>query len=204
MRLSIAPLLLGPLLCLGHGSALADEISGTALLRDVARVPPARLLGGGPPGGQSGGGPRGGALLGSEGGGAGTLADGPDSAHGSFTFGARAGWAFDNGLALHVRYDYLGVEPSPLRSPLQAVTAGARYSFTFLVPLPFVEVDLGPAFAGDVRFGGAAGLGVSIPLGRHVLVDLAARDWLVPIAGELRQTLTGSLGVTVTFAAPSQ
>lgn len=120
------------------------------------------------------------------------------------TFGARAGWQFPNGLAVHLRYDNLGVRLESSASPLQLATAGLRYSVPFFIPLPFAEVDAGSAFlGGDARFGASAGLGVSVPLGSHVLVDAVGRDWLIPISGELRQTLTASLGLTVTFASPS-
>lgn len=133
------------------------------------------------------------------------LPAGRDVAYGGPTFAARVGWHFVNGLDLHLRYDDLGVRPLASRAPLQAATAGLRYSLPFVVPLPFAEVDAGPAFVGgDLRFGAGVGLGVSLPLGSHVLVDLIGRDWLVPIAGEVRQTLTASLGLTVTFASPSQ
>jgi len=176
-----------------------------ALLMPVAMpVPHARLIGGSPGGPQAASG-AGGPLLGVEGGWATTLATGNDPAHGAWAFGARAGWAFANGLAVHVRYDDLGVEPAHLSTPLQLATLGLRYSIPFFVPLPFAEVDAGPALvAGDVRFGAGAAVGVSVPLGRQVLVDLAARDWLVPIAGVLRQTITVGLGLTVSFASPAR
>jgi len=132
------------------------------------------------------------------------FASGRDPARGSFAFGVRAGWALSNGLAVHLRYDDLGISLAPSSSPLQLATAGLRYSVPFLFPLPFAEVDAGPAFlGGEARVGAGAGLGASVPLGSHVLVDVVARDWLVPITGELRQTLTASLGLTVTFASPS-
>jgi hypothetical protein len=132
------------------------------------------------------------------------LPAGSDPARGGLALGARAGWQFANGLGLHVRYDELGVEPPSSSSPLQLVTAGLRYSVPFLDPLPFAEVQAGPAFVGaEVRFGAGVGLGVSVPVARHILLDAVARDWLVPIAGELRQTFTGSVGLTITFASPS-
>jgi hypothetical protein len=124
-----------------------------------------------------------------------------DPSQGAWAFGARVGWAFDNGLALHLRYDDLGVKPAHSSAPLQLATAGLRYSVPFLVPIPFAEVDVGPAFvAGDVQAGAGAGIGLSLPLGPLVVVDVAGRDWLVPVAGTLRQTLTAGLGLTVTFA----
>ncbi len=163
----------------------------------------ARPIGGWTSGGYAAGGPLGGVLVAVEAGWATVLPAGRDPARGSLALGVRAGWQFANGLALHLRYDDLGVQPTSSSWPLQLATAGLRYSIPFFVPLPFAEVDAGPAFVGgDVTFGAGAGLGVSVPLGRHVLVDAVARDWLVSIAGELRQTLTASLGLTVTFASP--
>jgi hypothetical protein len=185
-------------------NACAEETL-PASLRGIASVTPGRLVGSWSPGGQAGEGPRGGPFLGVEGAWATTLPVADDPSHGSLAFGMRAGWAFANGLAFQVRYDDLGVEPSSSRSPLQAATGGLRYSLPFVVPLPFAEVDAGPAFVGgDVHLGAAAGLGASVPLGPYVLIDLVARDWLVPIAGELRQTLTAGLGLTVTFASPGR
>jgi hypothetical protein len=193
------------LACLGGGNAVADDFRPAESLRRSLWGPPARLVGGWSPAGRTGEGPRGGALLGVEGAWATTLPASDDPAHGSLALGVRAGWAFASGLALHVRYDDLGVAPSSSRSPLQAATAGRRYSLPFVAPLPFAEVDAGPAFVGgDVQFGAAAGLGASLPLGPYVLVDLVARDWLVSVAGELRQTVTAGLGLTVTFASPGR
>jgi hypothetical protein len=123
---------------------------------------------------------------------------------GSPTVAARVGWQFPSGIALHLRYDDLGVQPDASTSPLQVATVGLRYSVPFFIPLPFAEVDAGSAFVGgDVRLGASAGLGASIPLGSHALVDAVGRDWLVPVSSELRQTLTVSVGLTVTFASPS-
>jgi hypothetical protein len=192
-------------------AALRPASAGTTreapalVLPVVTPVPYARLIGGSPGAAQAGSGASGGALLGVEGAWATTLGVGDDSAHGAWAFGARAGWAFANGLAVHIRYDDLGVEPAHLSMPLQLATVGLRYSIPFLVPLPFAEVDAGPAFvAGDVRFGAGAGAGVSVPLGRQVLVDVSGRDWLVPIAGLLRQTITVGLGLAVSFASPAR
>jgi hypothetical protein len=163
----------------------------------------ARPIGSWTPGGYAPAAPAGGPLLGVEGGGAVTLASSGDPALGGPAFGARAGWAFSDGLAVHLRYDYLGTRPGYFTGPLQNASAGLRYSFPFLVPLPFVEVNVGPAFGGgDARLTTGAGIGASFPLGAHLLVDAAARDWFVLVAGAIRQTLTGTLGLTVTFASP--
>ena len=150
-------------------------------------------------GGSVGQGPFGGPLLGVEGSWATTLPANTDSSQASGALGVRAGWAFANGLAVHTRYDDLGVAPASSRTPLQLATVGLRYSVPFFVPLPFAEVDVGPAFAlGDVQFGAGIGLGISLPLG-PVLVDLLARDWLVPIADTLRQTITAGAGLSIVF-----
>jgi hypothetical protein len=164
----------------------------------------ARPMGGWSGGGYAASGPIGGPLLAVEGGWSALLPAAGLPGSSSPTFAARAGWQFPNGIALHLRYDDLGVRPDPSASPLQVATVGLRYSVPFFIPLPFAEVDAGSAFVGgDPRFGASAGLGVSVPLESHVLVDAVGRDWLIPISGELRQTLTASFGLTVTFASPS-
>lgn len=184
----------------GEAAARA-ETPPLLALRNPA--PMARPIGGAFPGGHVGSGPMGGPLLGIEGGYATTLAAGNDPSEGSASFAARAGWSFPNGLAVHARYDDLGVEPASSRSPLQLATLGLRYSVPFFVPMPFAEVDAGPAFAaGGVWFGASAGLGLSIPIAGLLLVDCVARDWFVPIADTLRQTLTVDAGLTVLFPAP--
>ena len=163
----------------------------------------ARPIGGSFLGGRPGVGPAGGALFGVEGGWAATLADGGDSGQGAWAFGIRAGYEFANGLEVHVRYDDLGTKPLSSRSPLQFGTVGLRYSVPFLFPMPFAEVDAGPAFVlGDTRFGAGAALGVSFPVVNHLLIDLAGHDWFVPIAGAVRQTLTVGLSLAVTFGGP--
>lgn len=198
-----AALVVTSILVLASADASAELTSPPASLTSLT-LPGARLLGGGSRGGYSAGSAGGGPLLGLEGAWATTLPAADDPAYGSWAFGARAGWAFANGLALHVRYDDLGVEPASSSSPLQLATVGLRYSLPFVVPLPFAEVDAGSAFVGgDARFGAGAALGASVPIGPHVLVDLVGHDWLVPIAGELRQTLTGGIALTVTFASPT-
>ncbi len=154
------------------------------------------------PGGHVGGGPADGVLLAVEGGWGTMLAGGADAAQGAWTVGVRAGYAFARGLELHLRYDDLGVAPSSSRSPLQLATAGLRYSAPLPV-MPFAEVDAGPAFAlGDVFFGAGVGVGVTLPLVNHVLLDLGGHDWLVPISGTLRQTLGVGLALAVTFGGP--
>jgi hypothetical protein len=162
----------------------------------------ARPIGGAFSEGQVGHGPADGVLLGVDGAWANTFAAGGDPSHDGWGFGVRAGYAFGSGLELHLRYDDLGVEPGG-RSPLQLATAGLRYSVPFLFPMPFAEVDAGPAFVlGDVDFGAGGALGLAFPIVNHVLVDVAAHDWFVPIGGTIRQTLTVGLGLAVTFGGP--
>jgi hypothetical protein len=178
---------------------------GEASLTSLPQVPFPRLIGGSSGGGHAAVGPTDGPLLALESAWALTLPVHNDSSTGGLALGARVGWAFPNGLAIHVRYDDLGVEPVFLTLPLQLATAGLRYSVPFLIPLPFAEVDAGPAFVGsDVRFGASVGLGASLPLGRYVLADLVAHNWFVPVAGTLRQTLTLGLGLAITFATPTR
>lgn len=186
------------------GAARADQ-APVASLTSLGRVPYGRLIGGSSPAGYSSGAPSGGPLLAVEGAWATTLPADNDVAQSGWAFGARAGWALPSGLSAHVRYDNLGVEPSGLKFPLELATAGLRYSLPFVVPLPFAEVDAGPAFVGgDVRFGAGAALGASLPIGRQVLIDLVAHDWLVPVGPSLRQTISVGLGLTVTFASPAR
>lgn len=188
------------------GAALCGRASAEplALLTPVAGVLIARPIGVSLPGGYVGAAPMGGPLLGIEGSWAATLPVSNDASQSSAAFGVRAGWAFPNGLNVHARYDDLGVEPAGSRSPLQLATLGLRYSLPFVVPLPFAEVDAGPAFArDDVWFGAGAGLGASLPLGSYVLIDVVGRDWFVPVADKLRQTLTIGVGLTIIFPSPS-
>jgi hypothetical protein len=156
---------------------------------------------------RGGGGPRGGMVLGVDGGWAGLVgATGPLPE--GFAFGIRCGYQLPNGLEVMLRYDDLGVDsPPPHRSSssplLETGAFGFRYAVPFLVPLPFVEAAFGPAFYdGSVEPSGSVGGGLSVPLGRHVLVDLSVRDRLVPIHDELRQIITLELGVAVSFASP--
>jgi hypothetical protein len=185
----------------------AGAIACFSTLGSARAEPPAvfaRPVGGWVSGGYAARGPLGGPLLAVEGGWAAMLPTGGAPGYGSPTLAAMVGWQFPNGLAMHLRYDDLGVRPDSSTSPLQTATAGLRYSMPFFIPLPFAEVDAGSAFVrGDAAFGASAGLGISVPLGSHVLVDAIGRDWLIPVSGELRQTLTASLGLTITFASPS-
>jgi hypothetical protein len=185
------------------GAGMVPAIGAVAFLllaRDGHADERAGLVGGAGSAGRFAAGPEAGLLLEVEGAWAATLPSPADPGQQGWGFGARAGWALQSGLSVHARYDDLGTEPSGVRPPLQLATAGLRYSVPFLVPMPFAEVDVGPAFVGGgVNPGGGAELGVSLPVARSLLVDLAAHDWLVPVAGVLRQTLSVGVGLAVTL-----
>lgn len=188
-------------LCAGSPAALA---ASPQILASPGPPLFARPIGGSVAGGSVGRGPLGGPLLGIEGSWATTLAVGGDPSEGAGAFGVRTGWAFINGIALHARYDDLGVQPASSRTPLQLATVGLRYSVPFLVPLPFAEVDAGPAFVvGNIQFGAGGGLGISVPIG-PVLIDVVGRDWLVPIAQTVRQAITAGVGLSIVFPTPGR
>ena len=163
----------------------------------------ARPIGGSISGGRTAAVSEGGPLLGVDGGWAALLPTRGERGQASASVAVRAGWAFTNGLEVHVRYTNHGIDPDASSTPLQTATLGVRYFLPFIIPLPFAEVDAGPAFlGGDVLFGESVGIGVSVPLGRFVLLDFVGHDCLTPIDGILRQTLTAGLGLTVQFASP--
>jgi hypothetical protein len=183
--------------------------SGTSLAAGLSSRLPMRLVGGFRPAGHhgGGGGPRGGSFLGVDTGAAISLPAGGDGAERAFSFALRTGYELPSGLAVQLRYDYLGVAPhltmSPT-SPTQIGSAGVRYSIPFLFPMPFFEAMWGPAVDGrTVSIAGSLGAGASFPIGRHVRVDASVRDWITPINARLRQILTFELGVAVSFASPS-
>jgi len=122
-----------------------------------------------------------------------------DAADGAWSLGARLGYQLRYGLALDARYDYLGVAPHADGRVLQTGAAGLRYSLPWYVE-PFAEAALGCTFHGaDVSIGGGVGLGISLPVGQHLAFDLALRDWITPLDGEVRHVLSTHLGVTLTF-----
>ena len=158
-----AGLTLALTLLLSPTAARADDGS-----RTMHRVISPRVFVGGPrilipmrpighfaPAGRVGGGPSGGVFVGVDTGVALALASGFDPAQDAWAFGGRAGYEFRNGLALQLRYDYLGLAPhltNPSTSPMQIGSAASSYSIPFLVPLPFFEAMWGPSFnAGSVR-----------------------------------------------------
>ena len=132
--------------------------------------------------------------------------DGQDATGGG-SFGARLGYQFRNGLALQSRYDFLGVSaPALSASPggaIQVASAGLRYSLYTGIVAPFGEAMIGSAFfGGDATIAGSLALGATIPLTRHFGIDLAVRDWLLPIDGHARQAIVADGGIYVSFAGP--
>lgn len=191
--------------------ALVLVVRLSTLVTEARAAPPgvlARPIGAWSPGGYAPGGPTGGALVAVDGGGSVTLPAGDDPVVGSFAFGARGGWVFANGLEVHARYDHLGLQrrATGLESAsLQLATGGLRYTLPFVLPMPFAEVNSGAGWlGGEARFAAGVGLGASLPLAAHVLIDVIGREWFVPVSGALRQTFTAGLGLAVTFASPSR
>jgi len=123
-----------------------------------------------------------------------------DAAEVGWAFGFRGGYQWRSGIALQVRFDDLGVNaPGGGGGPLLLATAGVRYSLP-LALMPFAEVLVGPTFYGSqVTPGAALGLGVSLPVLRHLAFDLSVRDWLADLGGSVCNTPTVELGATVIF-----
>ena len=61
----------------------------------------------------------------------------------------------------------------------------------------------GPSFSanGSVSVAGGLGLGGSVPIGRHLRIDVSARDWITPIDHQVHQILTFELGAAVSFGS---
>jgi hypothetical protein len=156
------------------------------------------------PAGRVGDGGGDGVFLGVDGGWSIALPARAEPAAGAWGFGVRTGYAWRNGLALQARYDDLGVHPTlgdPSTSPLQIGSIGARYAVPFALA-PFGEALVGAAFDGnDPRLTAGAGLGLMIPVARHIAVEAVARDWFVPGRDELRQVVVVRLGLTVGFGS---
>lgn len=201
-------LLAWPSLAYGGGASGIDgALPSMALAFGPLSSIPMRPIGHFRSPGRSGGGPTGGFFLGVDTGVSLSLASGYDAVQQAWTFGGRAGYELPNGLAVQLRYDYLGLAPHLTDPPMgrtQIGSAGVRYSIPFLVPLPFFEALWGPAFHGDkVSVAGGLGIGASVPIGRHLRLDASVRDWITPIDDQIHQILTFELGAAVTFASPS-
>lgn len=169
----------------------------------TARSAEARPVGGFGAAGHVGAGPADGAIFGVDGTWGALVGQGSAPSESGWGVGVRGGYAFASGLELHLRYDDLGAAPTAARPPIQLGTAGLRYTVPILFPMPFAEIDAGPAWLPEgVVFGASGALGLTFPVVNHVLIDLAGSDWLLPLGGELRQTLTVGLGLAITFGGP--
>jgi hypothetical protein len=188
---------------------LSGVLSGASLSASPASWLPMRPIGHFVSAGHAGGGgPRDGFFVGVDTGVAVSLPAGYDPALRAWTFGVRTGYELRSGVALQLRYDYLGVAPHftvPEVGPAQIGAAGVRYSIPFLVPLPFFEALWGVAVNGDaVSVTGGLGVGGSVPIGRYLRLDASVRDWLMPIDGQVHQVLTFELGAAVSFGGPGR
>ncbi len=196
--------------------ARADESLGPSLaggaLSDLLQTAEGRLLHGGSGGYHVSGGPLSGYLVGVDVGAALPLATGGVEAQPSVSLAARFGYQFENGLSLALRYEDLGLSPNLIDgAQLQFIAVNARYSFPFIFPMPFVEADIGLSIAtsdgplgpgqGSTSAGpgGALGVGVSFPVTHHFAIDVSARDWLAPVAGEVFQIFSVEAGVWFAF-----
>jgi hypothetical protein len=142
--------------------------------------------------------PRGG-FVGADAGWATMLATGGDEASGAPAFGLRAGWQWASGIALEGCFDDLGASPPQGGGPLLVGSGGVRYSVP-LVVMPYAEVLGGAGFYGaHVSPTGGLGLGVSVPVLRHLMLDVGVRDWIADIDGHVRHVPTAALGFTVGF-----
>ncbi len=124
---------------------------------------------------------------------------GNDPAHDAWSFGARVGYQWRSGLAIEGRFDDLGVDPPRGGGSLLVASAGLRYSMPFVVML-FAEALVGPVF-NDSHAAPAAGLGlgITLPVVRHLALDLSVRDWIAGLDGVVRDVPTVQMGLSVGF-----
>ncbi len=116
----------------------------------------------------------------------------------AWAFGARAGYQLRSGLAVQARFDKLGVTAPDLSGAMMTAAFGVRYSVP-IVPMPFAEALVGPAFHGSQTSPTAAiGVGASLVVARHVTFDGSLRDWIVDIDG-VHHVPTVMLGITAGF-----
>ncbi len=116
----------------------------------------------------------------------------------AWCFGARAGYQLASGLAIQARFDRLGVTAPDASGSLMTASAGVRYSLP-VVPMPFAEALIGPAFHGtDTSFSAILGVGASLLVARHLAFDASLRDALVDIGG-VHHVVTLTLGITAGF-----
>lgn len=138
-----------------------------------------------------------GLFVGADTGGATMLGGAP--ARGEWAFGAGVGYQWRSGLALDARFDDLGVGSPSGSSPLLVGSGGVRYGVPIFV-MPYVEARLGPAFYGPHATPTAGiGLGLGLPVFRHLAFELGGRDWIADVDGAIRHVLSFELGVAVGF-----
>jgi hypothetical protein len=194
--LSVGFILLVSLPC-----AATEELplGATPLSFGLSALPPSTLVGAVGGGGGALSRAPSGLFVGADTGWAVMLGPGSEPAPNGWAFGARLGYQWRSGLALEARFDDLGVDPPTGGGSLLVGSGGVRYSLPFLV-MPFAEALVGPAFNGShVTPGAGVGLGASLPVVRHLMIDLALRDWIVDLDGAVRNIPTVELGVAVGF-----
>ena len=126
------------------------------------------------------------------------LAEGSAPALGAWGFGLHAGYRLPSGVAFDLRVDDLGVA-LPAGS-LRAGGLGMAYTFPRAGLRPFAEVHLGAETMGGIAtLAGDAGLGLAVPVGDHVEVNLAARDWIARVDGPVRHVPMFTVGLVVGF-----
>lgn len=78
-------------------------------------------------------------------------------------------------------------------------SVGARYSLP-LVVMPFVEAQVGAVFdSSRASIATLLGVGLSVPLLRHLLIDLSAHDAIADIDGDVRHVAFFGVGLTLGF-----
>ena len=138
-----------------------------------------------------------GLFLGADTGVATLLPSNKDPAHVGWAFGFRGGYQWRSGIALQARFDDLGVDAPKTGGTLLFTTLGLRYSLP-LPLMPFAEVLGGTAIYGsNVTPGVGLGLGVSLPVLRHLVFDLSIRDWIAELDSSVCNVPTVELGITV-------
>ena len=182
---------------------------------DLLDLGSSRLIGWHHGGHHGAGGANEGPTFGIDAGGAFPLPSSGQEAAASVALGARAGYQWADGIAVQLRYDDLGLNRTLLaNSQLQFLTVGMRYTFPYFLPMPFIEAMAGSAFVnssvpvepgGEVAaafFGGAVGVGLSVPLSRHLNLDLAARDYMSEAGAAFLDVLTAQVGIGFTVGGP--
>jgi len=172
---------------------------GLPLPAMIAVLPDARLVGG------HGGGGGGRALvqpsglyIGLDAGGALMLADVSAPMTDALALGLHAGYRMPSGLSLDLRGDELGVHAPSGGGPLVAGGVGMRYTVPLEV-MPFVEAHVGALEYGPVSLAGDAALGLAVPIGEHLEIDVSARDWIAEVDGAIRHVPMFALGFEVGF-----